>query len=301
MTDPTSETTNNPDDKLSVTETPEPTVYDLDKSEKKRMMAHRWVLRIALGLAILSPLAFILAGFGAKLGVWSWQFGLGILTYEVGPFLLIATLVAGLIALAFAILIKPRKGIVIAVAALIIPIAGFANLKAKQAKVASLPLIHDITTDTQDPPIFGAAIMAERNAVDGVNTVDYAGKRAPTRQRAANGEPVTKLVSALQTQAYPEVRTLVLSEPPNVVFDRAEQLVRDMGWTIKDSNSEAGSIEATATTFWYGFKDDVSIRLRPAQGDGSRVDIRSISRVGRSDIGANAVRIKKFLNALTEE
>lgn len=298
MTDPTPEPTDNPDHNPVVTETPEPKVFDLDTSEKKRMIARRWVLRITLGLTILSPLVFILAGFGAKFGLWSWQFGLGTLTREVGPVLLIATLVAGLIALAFALLIKPRKGIVIAVFAIIIPIAGFANLKATQAKVASLPLIHDITTDTQDPPVFGATIMAERNAVKGVNTIDYAGKRAPTRQRDANGEPVTKLVSALQTQAYPEIRTLVLSEAPDVVFGRVEQVARDMGWAIKDSDSAAGSIEATATTFWYGFEDDISIRLRPAQGDGTRVDVRSISRVGLSDIGANAARVKKFLDAL---
>lgn len=294
MTDPT------PDHPPVVTETPAPKAFGSDASVPKRVKLRRWVLRIALVLAIVSPLVFILAGLGAKVGLWSWQFGLGTLTREVGPLLMIITLVVGLIALLLALLIKPRKGIVVAVLAIIIPVAGFANLRATQAKVASLPFIHDVTTDTQDPPTFGAVIMAEREALDGVNTVDYAGKRAPTQAKDADGKPVMKLVSALQTQAYPEVRTLVLSEAPDVAFGRAEQVARDMGWAIKETDPASGRIDATDTTFWYGFKDDVAIRLRPAQGDGTRVDVRSISRVGGSDIGANAARVEAFLEQLAE-
>lgn len=289
-----------PDHEPIVTETADPTVYDKAPTEPRLQLIRRWILRITLALTILSPLVFILAGLGAKIGLWSWQFGLGTLTREVGPILLIATAVMGLIALLAGLLIKPRKGLIIAIFALIIPVIAFAQLSATRAKVASLPFIHDITTDTQDPPVFGSVIMAERDATDGVNTVDYAGKRARTPERDANGEPVMKLVSALQTQAYPEIRTLVLSEPPDVAFGRAEQVARNMGWTIKETDPAGGRIDATAETFWYGFKDDVTIRLRPAQGDGTRVDIRSTSRVGGSDLGANAERIGKFLDAMTE-
>lgn len=294
MTDPT------PDHPPVVTETPAPIMLDQGTSVSKRQKFRRWVLRIALILAIASPLVFILAGLGAKMGLWSWQFGLGTLTRQVGPLLMIITLVVGLIALLLALLIKPRKGIIVAALAIIIPVAGFANLRATQAKVASLPFIHDVTTDTQDPPTFGAVIMAERAALPGVNTVDYDGKRAPTQAKDADGKPVMKLVSALQTQAYPEIRTLVLSETPDVAFGRAEQVARDMGWAIKETDAATGRIDATDTTFWYGFKDDVSIRLRPAQGDGTRVDVRSISRVGGSDIGANAARVEAFLEQLAE-
>lgn len=293
MTDPT------PSDPV-VTETPEPKVYDLDSAEPKRHVIRRWVLRIALALAILVPLNFMLAGIGSRVGLWSWQSGLGTMTRDIGIVLIGASLIAGLIALLLAFLIKPRKGLVIALAAIIIPILAFAQLAATRAKVASLPFIHDITTDTQDPPSFGPVVMAERDALEGANTVAYAGKTARTAERNAAGEPVEKLVSALQTQAYPEVRTLVLSEPPDVVFGRAEQVARDLGWAIQERNPEAGRIDATDTTFWYGFKDDVTIRLRPAQGGGTRVDIRSISRVGGSDIGANAARIKAFLDRMTD-
>lgn len=283
-----------------VTDTSAPKAIDRAASGTKRMMLRRWVLRVALVLAILSPLIFILAGLGAKIGLWSWQFGLGTLTRQVGPLVMMITLAVGVIALLLALLIKPRKGIVIAALAIIIPVAGFANLKATQDKVAALPFIHDVTTDTQDPPIFGLVVMAERAALEGVNTVDYAGKRAPTAARDTEGKPVMKLVSALQTQAYPAIRTLVLNEAPEVAFGRAEQAARDMGWAIKETDAASGRIDATDTTFWYGFKDDVAIRIRPAQGDGTRVDVRSISRVGGSDIGANAARIQTFLEKLAE-
>jgi uncharacterized protein (DUF1499 family) len=91
---------------------------------------------------------------------------------------------------------------------------------------------------------------------------------------------------------------LVLSDNEEVVFGRAEQLAKDMGWAIKEADLESGRIDATDTTFWYGFKDDVTIRLRPAAGGGTRVDVRSVSRVGGSDLGANAKRVGEFLDAL---
>lgn len=296
MTDP------KPNHPPVVTETPAPQSVNPDAPVSKRLKVRKWVLRVTLALAIASPLIFILAGLGAKFGIWSWQFGLGILTREIGPLIMMITLAFGVIALLVAFLIKPRtrRGLLIAALAIIIPVLGFANLKATQDKVASLPFIHDVTTDTQDPPTFGAVIMAERAEVKNVNTVEYAGKRAPTQAKDADGKPVMKLVSALQTQAYPEVRTLVLNVTPDAAFTRAEQVARDMGWKIKETDAASGRIDATDTTFWYGFKDDVTIRLRTAEGDGTRVDIRSISRVGGSDIGANAARVEAFLENLSE-
>jgi uncharacterized protein (DUF1499 family) len=296
MTDPT------PNHPPVVTETPVPDSVSPDAPVSKRLTIRKWVLRITLALAIISPLIFIFAGLGAKIGIWSWQFGLGVLTREVGPLVMMITLAFGVIALLVAFLIKPRtrRGLLIAALAIIIPVLGFANLKATQDKVASLPFIHDVTTDTQDPPTFGAVIMAERAKVENVNTVEYAGKRAPTQAKDADGKPVMKLVSALQTQAYPEVRTIVLNVTPDVAFTQAEKVAREMGWKIKEADAASGRIDATDTTFWYGFKDDVTIRLRTAEGDGTRVDIRSISRVGGSDIGANAARVEAFLENLSE-
>ncbi|WP_298918826.1 DUF1499 domain-containing protein [uncultured Algimonas sp.] len=278
-----------PDHGPVVTETARPVDHG---HVPRRVRLRRWILWAALALAILSPLWFMLAGLGAKWGLWSWRTGLGTMTREIGPMLLAATLAAGLIALAAWFFIKPRKGLLIGLLAVAVPVLAFAYQRGVQAKAAELPFIHDITTDTQDPPVFGAAIMAEREATPGVNTVDYAGKRA-------RGEG-SELVSALQTQAYPKIRTLVLSKPPQTVFGRAEQVARDLGWAIKEADPAAGRIDATDTTFWYGFKDDVAIRLRPAPGGGTRLDVRSVSRVGGSDLGANAERIGAFLDRMAE-
>ena len=145
-----------------------------------------------------------------------------------------------------------------------------------------------ITTDTQDVPTFTKAILSERAKVEGVNTVDYVGKK---------DKPDGKLISVLQsqTEAYADIRPLILEDETSVVFGQAKSAVKQMGWALKSENVESGIIEATETTFWYGFKDDVVIRIQPSEGGGSVVDVRSISRVGGSDIGANADRIRKFL------
>jgi len=211
--------------------------------------------------------------------------------------LTLALAVFGLISLALAFIVKPRKGFVIAVLALIIPVIGFVRLGAVQKKVASLPFIHDITTDTQNVPTFTNAILSERAKVEGVNTVDYVGKKARTAARDAEGKPVMKLVSVLQTQtkAYADIRSLILEDEPDVVFGEAKAAAKQMGWALKSENVKTGIIEATDTTFWYGFEDDVVIRIRPSEGGGSVLDVRSISRIGGSDIGANAARIRKFL------
>ena len=120
----------------------------------------------------------------------------------------------------------------------------------------------------------------------------------PLRAGAANpveypGEDVAKQ----QRQAYPDLRTLELSIPAAEMFSRALDVSREMRWDIVAAKPDEMRIEATATTLWFGFKDDVVIRIEPT-ASGSRLDIRSKSRLGRSDVGANAARIRVFVNAL---
>jgi uncharacterized protein (DUF1499 family) len=93
---------------------------------------------------------------------------------------------------------------------------------------------------------------------------------------------------------------LTIDEPPERAFLRALEAARDMGWEIVDSDPARGRIEATDTTPWYGFKDDVVVRVR-AEGSGSRIDVRSVSRVGRSDVGTNARRIEDYLEKLSAD
>jgi uncharacterized protein (DUF1499 family) len=140
------------------------------------------------------------------------------------------------------------------------------------------PPIHDITTDTQNPPEYVAVLPLRANAP---NKTVYGGQR----------------VAALQRQAYPDLQPLMLNVPPPQAFDRALEAARDMGWELVAADAAAGRIEATDTTFWMGFKDDVVIRVKATDG-GSQIDVRSLSRVGVGDVGTNAKRIRAYLNAL---
>ena len=120
----------------------------------------------------------------------------------------------------------------------------------------------------------------------------------PLRRDASNpvayGGPE---IAAEQKKAYPDIKPAVLGAPPAQAFDRALDAAKKQGWEIVAAVPAEGRIEATDTTRWFGFKDDVVVRVRP-EGAGSRVDVRSVSRVGRGDVGTNARRIRGFLDAL---
>lgn len=146
---------------------------------------------------------------------------------------------------------------------------------------AGVPPIHDLTTDLTDPPLFDAILPLR---ADAPNPPGYAGTDTAEQQRAA----------------YPELRTLTIGQPVAVVFAAAERIARETGWEIVAADAAAGRIEATDTTTWFRFKDDVVIRLRP-NGTATDVDVRSKSRVGRSDMGTNARRIRTFLTRLSAE
>jgi len=140
-----------------------------------------------------------------------------------------------------------------------------------------LPAIHDISTDLTDPPGFHAVL--------------------PLRADAPNPVTVSPDVAARQRQGYPDLGPLTMLVPADAAFDQALAAARQAGWEIVDSDRTAGRIEATATTRWFGFKDDVVVRLTPVER-GTKVDVRSVSRLGVGDLGANARRIREYLGAL---
>jgi len=268
-------------------------------SGEKRRALRRWVNRLTWVFIILAPLIFAIAAIGHKLGVLDLGFAFGTLNTKIGPLMLIVCGVMGLASLLGAFIVRPRKGLVPAILGIAIMVFAFGKLSTtKKAVYEKLPFIHDVTTDTQDPPVFGEVVMAERAKVEDVNTADYVGKMAPVfKDEKPAGE---KLVSALQTKAFPEIRPLVLSETKDVVFGEAMATAKSMGWKIKEEDLAAGRIDATDTTFWYGFDDDITIRLRDGKGGGTIVDVRSLSRIGGSDLGKNADRVGEFLRRLAE-
>ena len=142
------------------------------------------------------------------------------------------------------------------------------------------PPIHDITTDTSNPPVF-VELVAIRAADNAANPPEYAGEE----------------VAKVQQEAFPELVTLQLSTDPATVFISAGEVMREMGWAVVAEDATTGRLEATDTTDWFRFKDDVVVRIEAADG-GTRVDVRSKSRVGQGDMGANAARIREFLARL---
>ena len=105
-------------------------------------------------------------------------------------------------------------------------------------------------------------------------------------------------VAKLQQQGYPDIKSLIVKAPPAEAMQKAIDAARSSGWEIVSTDSPSGRLEATDTTMWFGFKDDIVVQVRPEASGGSRIDVRSVSRVGGSDVGANAKRIREFLSRL---
>lgn len=229
--------------------------------------------RITLLVAVISALLLLGAGPGTRFGLW--EYGTGFLLMRWAFFGGLAAALAALVLLAIP---RTRRGAApLLVAALLIG-TGTAWVPWNGVQTArSLPFIHDITTDSEHPPAFVAVLPLR---ADAANPPEYPGEEVARQQR----------------EAYPDVQPIEVTLAPAEAFARAERVAREMGWAIVAIVPEEGRIEATATTFWFGFKDDVVIRVRPT-ADGSRLDIRSKSRVGRSDVGANAARIRRFVEA----
>lgn len=142
----------------------------------------------------------------------------------------------------------------------------------------SVPPIHDITTDVNMPPAFVGVLPARSGAI---NPPDYDGDEVASQQK----------------EAYPDIKPQVFQADIEAVSMAAQDVIEDLGWTLITQNTRPNTLEATHTSFWFGFKDDVVVRFTQ-QGTKTLVDIRSKSRVGRSDLGANAERIRAFQSKL---
>ncbi len=234
--------------------------------------------RVGFIIALLSGLAALLSGPGTSYGAWNYRTGISVLRWAAYGGIAAATLsLIGLIA-------SHRTGIVRGLLWALLGVVigssiGGMVLHWKQV-AESVPRINDITTDTEDPPQF---VVILRLLKGDENSPVYRGE----------------VVAAQQRNAYPDIIPLVLPVPPDQAFERAVAAARQLGWQIIYADRNARCIEAVDTTFWFGFKDDIVIRLRQ-QNSGSRIDIRSESRVGVSDLGKNAERIRKFLRAMKD-
>ncbi len=222
------------------------------------------------GVTMVLAVLVLLAGPLVKSGVLPWVAGLGLFA--------LGSLVAGIGGIICLIALVRRRGGRVAIGGAISGIGALAVLLAIIINGRGVPRIHDITTDTVSPPQFVAITPAVRGA--GSNSVVY--------------DPA---LAAQQAAGYPALKPLTVAKPPAEVFDKALRTVTARGWPVAIADAAAGRIEATETASWWGFKDDVVIRLTPTES-GTRIDIRSVSRVGEGDFGANAHRIEGLLKAI---
>jgi len=144
--------------------------------------------------------------------------------------------------------------------------------------MTALPAIHDISTDLDRPPAFTAGVPLRAGAP---NPMAYPGPEVAAKQRAG----------------YPDLGPILVARPLAATYRAALAVVAELGWELVVASPGTRRIEATDTTAWFGFTGDIVVRIQPA-GDGARVDVRSRSRVGRSDLGANAERIRRFRTRL---
>jgi len=228
-------------------------------------------------LALLAVATVVLAGIGNRFGWWNFRISLQILRWAAAAGA--AALVLSLASALLNWLRGGRKGLVFSIIGLLAGLAITGTALNWRQLARSVPPIHDISTDIDNPPQFHDILALRKEAP---NPAFYGGPD----------------IAAQQLAAYPDIKPLMLAVPTDKAFDRAVAAARAMGWEIVASNPAEGRIEATATTFWFGFKDDVVIRIAPDR-QGSRVDVRSVSRVGRSDVGTNARRIRAYLQKLS--
>ena len=234
--------------------------------------------RIASLAALVGGLALVgvaVGALGARLGALSPFLGFRVFALSLGLGGLLA-LVLGLIGLVATRAVRGVEGRSRAWLGLGAGLALSALLASLLASIGEAPApIHDVTTDLDDPPEFVAA------ADDG-RDLGY-----------PHGRPDTP---TLQRESFPDLASIETELTADAAFERARMVAEELGWTVVWANAGLGHLEAYETSGFFRFVDDVVVRVRPAAA-GSRIDLRSTSRVGVSDLGANAARIRRFTEA----
>ncbi len=243
-------------------------------------VAYKNIIRLTVLLAIVSALAAASSGFGTRFNIWEFATGFAILKWSAYGG--IAAVVLAVISIIFTFIVKaPRFSITVVLAGLL-GFAVFAIPYWFAQQFGRYPTVADASTSLNDPPVFVALVAAREQTAQN-----------PLAYRHAEA-------AALQQQYFPGLESLLVTQEPAAVIEQAATIANDMGMSIAVKSPAAGRLEATATTFWYGFKDDVIVRAR-SQADGmTAVDVRSASRIGYLDGGVNAKRVQQLLAALKE-
>lgn len=246
---------------------------------ERRVKKGSGLAKIGVILLVLCLLALAAVVIGVRLGEFKVREAFGYIEWIV--YASVGVALIAIVATLIAIRHKRTGAIAISVftliAALLLVWVPYSNRVALRAS----PRLSDITTDMRNPPLFEKSKLL-RSATKARNTTDYSDEKAK-----------------LQRKHYPDIKPVILPVPTAEAFERALAAVRRFGWTIVTADKLIGHIEAHETSLVFGFVDDVSIRIL-TEGSGSRVDIRSSSRVGRRDAVMNANRVRKLIRAISE-
>lgn len=234
--------------------------------------------RFLLYSSFLAAFIFLMSGYGYQWNLW--ELGVGFLFLRYSAYAALALAAVSLGSLWF---LRKSKSQAIVYAIISLVLSGIVGGSAFywQQRAQSVPPIHDITTDLENPPAFDAMVRLRENAP---NPPEYAGEE--TRNA--------------QIEAYPDLEPLFLNIDMQVAMDGAVELILQRDWDVVAINRKEGRIEATEKLAWFGFKDDVVLRFTREGDNETRIDMRSKSRIGRSDVGVNAKRIKQFLSDLKQ-
>ena len=230
-------------------------------------------------MAKAAPILALLSGLGALLGVAGANLGLlspmaGFTTFAASAILGGAiTVLASIVALFLSRGGRNPDGMKLAIAGLVVGVGLLLVVFAAARPGGGLPRINDITTDLENPPGFAPAAVVP----------GYAG-----RDMSYPEEFKTQVY-----EAYPDLESLKSSLSPEAAYLKAVMIAKDMGWEITAENPSGGTFDASERTNLFRFVDDVTVRV-VADGPGSKIDVRSKSRDGQGDLGANAARIRRF-------
>ncbi len=274
---------------------PEPAdpIEPATKNRSLRRDLPKWSLWAALALLVWLAIAV----FGPKIGIIDWRTGFLFMTVTAGPILMGIVALFALIALLYAFFRTPRGPWWKAAIALAIPVFLFMGLLSVRAQGEAVPPIHDVATDLRNPPEFSAGTLAAREEF-GANPINNYGTPLGQMEmwRDADTAIASKNHADLISENYPELRPIVIGgATQQEALDAIVAAMGEIGLTDIHTDTEAGTVEGVAETFAFGFKDDVVARVADGQ-----IDLRSVSRVGVSDLGYNAARLENLIDAIED-
>jgi uncharacterized protein (DUF1499 family) len=243
---------------------------------------------MVLVIAVASVFSGIGSGIGVRFGAWSYQAGRGGFIWSA-----VAALLAVILALGIGWFYR-RKGRasnrLVRWTGLLIGAAYILWFLKFAIAFLGAPAIHDVSTALADPPQFTTVALRSDN-LDAIPGIDE------PEMRGLNPQQRWVLV---HQDAYGDIRSVRLPQTVAQVVEKADRLAKARGWDVMVSDPGQGRLEATDTSTFFGLKDDVVLRVKATEGnDGSIVDMRSVSRVGQSDLGRNAKRVRNFLADLS--